>query len=145
MASHSQDPVHVGDPAAGAEQFDRLEEPQAIAPFPETDADFSLEMAMQGPCTQGCCVYSQYLYLTWLPGYLETTKHLTVLKAGLYTAIPYGIAVVLCIAMGRLSDRLLKGRGAATGRRRYVSLPRPRWHRSCRLYRLSTTYGSSSP
>jgi MFS family permease len=68
--------------------------------------------------TQGCNVYCQYFFLTWLPSYLQSTKHLTLLKTGLYTAVPYAVAVVLCIAMGRLSDRLLARSGAASGRRR---------------------------
>ena len=68
--------------------------------------------------TQGCNVYCQYLFLTWLPSYLQATKHLTLLKTGLYTAIPYAIAVVLCVGMGKLSDRLLARAGVASGRRR---------------------------
>lgn len=68
--------------------------------------------------TQGCNVYCQYLFLTWLPSYLQTSKHLTLLKTGVYTAIPYAIAVVLCIAMGKLSDRLLVKSGTASGGRR---------------------------
>ena len=68
--------------------------------------------------TQGCNVYSQYLFLTWLPSYLQTTKHLTLSKTGLYTAVPYAVAVVLCIGMGKLSDRLLARSGASSGRRR---------------------------
>ncbi len=59
--------------------------------------------------TQGCNVYSQYLFLTWLPSYLQNSKGLTVAKTGLFAAIPYTVAVVLCILIGRLSDRLLKG------------------------------------
>ena len=59
--------------------------------------------------TQGCNVYSQYLFLTWLPSYLQATRGLTIAKTGLYAAIPYAVAVVLCITIGRLSDRLLRG------------------------------------
>jgi len=69
--------------------------------------------------TMGCNVYSQYLFLTWLPTYLQTTKGLTIATTGLYAAIPYAVAVVLCICIGRLSDRLLKG-DVAGGRRRYA-------------------------
>ena len=69
--------------------------------------------------TMGCNVYSQYLFLTWLPSYLQTTKGLTLAKTGLYAAIPYAAAAVLCILIGRLSDRLLKGE-VGRGRRRYV-------------------------
>ncbi|WP_247301655.1 MFS transporter, partial [Bradyrhizobium sp. 179] len=59
--------------------------------------------------TQGCNVYSQYLFLTWMPSYLQATKGLTIAKTGFYAAIPYAVAVVLCIFVGRISDRLLKG------------------------------------
>jgi len=69
--------------------------------------------------TQGCNVYSQYLFLTWMPSYLQNTKGLTIAKTGFYAAIPYAIAVVLCIIVGRISDRLLKG-DVGGGKRRYM-------------------------
>ena len=59
--------------------------------------------------TQGCNVYSQYLFLTWLPSYLQSSRGLTIITTGVYVAIPYLIAVGLCIVTGRLSDRLLRG------------------------------------
>jgi len=68
--------------------------------------------------TQGCNVYTQYLFLTWLPSYLQATKHLTILKTGIFTAVPYAAAVVLCILFGRLSDAYLKAGGVTGGRRR---------------------------
>lgn len=68
--------------------------------------------------TQGCNVYTQYLFLTWLPSYLQTTRHLTITKTGLFTAVPYAIAVVLCILIGRVSDHYLKKSGVGSGRRR---------------------------
>jgi MFS family permease len=78
-------------------------------------------LTMLGLClTQGCAVYTQYFFLTWLPSYLENVKHLTVLKSGLFTAAPYAIAVVCCIIMGSVSDRWLKQYGVASGRRRYM-------------------------
>ena len=76
---------------------------------------------MLGLClTQGCAVYTQYFFLTWLPSYLENVKHLTVLKSGIFTAAPYAIAVVCCIIFGSISDRWIKSHGVASGRRRYV-------------------------
>lgn len=66
----------------------------------------------------GCNVYSQYLFLTWLPSYLRATKGLNLTSSGFYTAVPYGVAVVLCIAVGLLSDRLLKRQDVAGGGRR---------------------------
>jgi MFS family permease len=68
--------------------------------------------------TQGCAVYTQYLFLTWLPNYLQTTRDLSILKTGAYTSLSYGLAVVLGIALGRVSDRLLSPAMARTGGRR---------------------------
>lgn len=68
--------------------------------------------------TQGCNVYTQYLFLTWLPSYLQTTRHLSLTHTGALAAVPYAAAVLLCIAVGRLSDRLLKKSGVGSGRRR---------------------------
>ena len=67
--------------------------------------------------TQGCNVYCQYLFLTWLPSYLQNEKGLAFAKTGFYAAVPYAIAVALCIIVGRISDRLLKG-DTGGGRRR---------------------------
>ncbi|RAR57130.1 ACS family glucarate transporter-like MFS transporter [Paraburkholderia unamae] len=68
--------------------------------------------------TQGCNVYTQYLFLTWLPSYLQTTRHLSLTHTGALAAVPYAAAVILCIAVGRLSDRFLKKTGVGSGRRR---------------------------
>jgi MFS family permease len=67
---------------------------------------------------QGCNVYTQYLFLTWLPSYLQETRHFSLGKTGLFAAMPYAISVVLCILAGRLSDIYLKKSGVGTGRRR---------------------------
>ena len=70
--------------------------------------------------TQGCAVYTVYLFLTWLPSYLQATRGLTLLKTGLYTAIPYAVAVPGTILIGALSDRLLRDVGVTSGRRRLM-------------------------
>jgi MFS family permease len=57
---------------------------------------------------------------TWLPNYLQATKHLTILKTGLFTAVPYAAAAVLIILLGIISDRLLLRGRVATGGRRLV-------------------------
>jgi len=75
---------------------------------------FSLGLAM------GCNVYSLYVFLTWIPSYLHTTKGLTLSGSGLYTAILYGTALVLSLAIGRYSDHLLKGKDVSGGGRRYL-------------------------
>jgi MFS family permease len=94
------------------------------------DADskpFGLKQLLKTPTlwglalAQGCNVYTQYLFLTWLPSYLQDARHLTIAKSGLFTAIPYAVAVVLCIGIGKLSDQYLKkGSGTASGKRRNV-------------------------
>jgi MFS family permease len=71
--------------------------------------------------TQGCNTYSQYLFLTWLPSYLQKAKGLTIAKTGLYAAIPYAVAVVLCIVIGFASDRYLKGRVSSGKRRHFIA------------------------
>jgi MFS family permease len=72
---------------------------------------------------QGCSAYCSYLFLSWLPSYLQTAKHLSIAQSGLFTAVPYLVAMILCIAIGRLSDRLLRGgRGGAGGRRFVIAL-----------------------
>jgi MFS family permease len=68
--------------------------------------------------TQGCNVYTQYLFLTWLPSYLQASRGLSLSHTGLFSAVPYAAAVILCIFVGRLSDKYLKRSGVGRGRRR---------------------------
>jgi MFS family permease len=70
--------------------------------------------------TQGACVYSHYLHLTWLPNYLQTTKHLTMMSTGLFTGLPFGISVFFSLALSMLSDRMLGSGGDRTGKRRWM-------------------------
>jgi ACS family glucarate transporter-like MFS transporter len=66
----------------------------------------------------GCNVYSLYVFLTWIPSYLRTTKGLSLSGSGLYTAILYGSALVLSFGLGMLSDRLLRNKDVTQGGRR---------------------------
>lgn len=53
--------------------------------------------------------YSFYLFLTWLPGYLQTALHMSVLKSGLYTIVPGIVATLTDIFIGGwLVDALIK-------------------------------------
>jgi len=72
--------------------------------------------------SEGCAVYTQYLFLTWLPSYLQTTRGLSVLKTGMFTALPYAGAAILGILVGRLSDRLLTSSTVGEGRRRNMGV-----------------------
>jgi MFS family permease len=71
---------------------------------------------------EGCAVYTQYLFLTWLPSYLQSTRGLTIVKTGLFTAVPYFGAAVLGILLGRISDRLLTPDAVGKGRRRVMGI-----------------------
>jgi ACS family glucarate transporter-like MFS transporter len=71
--------------------------------------------------TQACAIYGNNVFLFWLPSYLQSTRGLTVLKTGLFTAVPYALAVPLTIAVGLWSDRVVRrGGGVEGGRRRNV-------------------------
>jgi MFS family permease len=68
--------------------------------------------------TQACLVYTAYLFLTWLPTYLQSARDLSTMNTGYLTAIPYLITVVLGLAIARASDRLLSSADISFGRRR---------------------------
>jgi MFS family permease len=68
--------------------------------------------------TQGCAGYTLYLFMTWLPSYLAATRGMDVLKTGLFSAIPYGVAAILGLGLGWFSDRLLKQSGSSNAERR---------------------------
>jgi len=69
---------------------------------------------------QASGIYALYLLLFWLPSYLQDTKHLTIMKTGIYTAIPWAIAVPASIVIGLISDRLLQRDTLLAGHRRVV-------------------------
>ncbi|HEX4204195.1 MAG TPA: MFS transporter [Ktedonobacteraceae bacterium] len=53
--------------------------------------------------------YSFYLFLTWLPGYLQKSLHLSVLSSGWYVVIPWSVATLTDIFIGGvLVDALIK-------------------------------------
>jgi ACS family glucarate transporter-like MFS transporter len=61
---------------------------------------------------------AMYLFLTWLPSYLQATRHLSTVETGWLSAVPYAVSVVLCIVAGHVSDLYLKKTGVGSGRRR---------------------------
>lgn len=70
--------------------------------------------------TQGCEVYGGYMLLTWLPTYLQQAKGLSLLNAGMVSAVPFGAAMVMGVVLGRFSDRLLSRESVHAGRRRVM-------------------------
>ncbi len=69
---------------------------------------------------QGCGIYLQYLFVTWLPTYLQTGSSIGIMGASALTAIPYLFAGIMVISMARLSDRILSREAIAGGGRRRV-------------------------
>jgi hypothetical protein len=70
--------------------------------------------------SQGCLVYSVYLYMTWLPNYLQTARGLSLVGSGIFTSIPFFAASVVNIIANWSGDRLLSAEGVRSGKRRYL-------------------------
>jgi ACS family glucarate transporter-like MFS transporter len=68
--------------------------------------------------TQGCCAYTMLLFLFWLPSYLVQSRHMSLVKASWFTSVPYVVAVVLGLLIGKLSDSLLTPEAVKQGKRR---------------------------
>ncbi|MCW1411319.1 MFS transporter [Rhizobium sp. 1AS11] len=69
--------------------------------------------------TQACLVYTAYLFLTWLPTFLQSTRELSTLNTGYLTAVPYLITIVLSVAIAWSSDKILSSENIRSGARRY--------------------------
>jgi len=68
--------------------------------------------------TQGCMVYGGYMLLTWLPSYLRRAKGLSIMNAGFVSAVPFGVAAVVSIILGRVGNWWLTSADVHSGRRR---------------------------
>ena len=62
-------------------------------------------------------IYMVWLYLTWLPGYLENERHLSIAHTGWLVSIPYIFGTLGMAGSGYIADYLLK-RGMAPIRSR---------------------------
>ena len=59
--------------------------------------------------------YTSWLYISWLPGYLETGRHLSLATSGWIAALPFLVGALGMVASGMLADRLAQaGRSLAT-------------------------------
>jgi ACS family glucarate transporter-like MFS transporter len=70
--------------------------------------------------SQGCAVYSVYLYLSWLPNYLQTQRGLSIVNSGLFTSVPFLIGGVVIILTNWIGDKMLTPQTMGTGARRNV-------------------------
>jgi MFS family permease len=53
-------------------------------------------------------VYIGWLYMAWLPGYLEIQRHMSIPKTGIVAAIPFAFGVVGFLASGWIADGLMR-------------------------------------
>jgi MFS family permease len=70
--------------------------------------------------SQGCAVYSLYLYLAWLPDYLETARHLSIVKSAVFTSVPLFAGTAVIVVMNWIGDAMLNPDAMRSGRRRLV-------------------------
>ena len=79
--------------------------PATAAP-PAPGPRFHLNRNLLGICLGFFCFdYYWYLFVTWLPDYLVTVRHLTLVRAGFYAALPYLIFGVCEPLGGWISER----------------------------------------
>ncbi|THD48989.1 MAG: MFS transporter [Bradyrhizobium sp.] len=65
--------------------------------------------------------YSFYLFLTWLPGYLVSEMHMSIIKSAGYAAIPWGCATIADLVVGGwLIDTMIARGYDETGVRKTV-------------------------
>ena len=53
-------------------------------------------------------VYLTWVFITWLPGYLEIERHMTTINTGFAAGIPFGCGFVGCLVAGWFSDHLIR-------------------------------------
>jgi ACS family glucarate transporter-like MFS transporter len=66
--------------------------------------------------------FLQYLFLTWIPSYLITGRHFSVLEMGFYTTLAFGTAAVAQPFVGFLSDQLIRWRWSINRARKTVQV-----------------------
>ena len=55
-----------------------------------------------------CFDYFWYLMLTWLPDYLYEARHMSIMRAGIYAAVPYAVFGISEPVGGWIADRLIR-------------------------------------
>jgi MFS family permease len=70
--------------------------------------------------SQGCAVYSVYLYLSWLPNYLQTARGLSIVNSGLFTSVPFLVGGAVIILTNWIGDMILTPETMHRGARRIV-------------------------
>jgi sugar phosphate permease len=66
--------------------------------------------------------YSFYLFLTWLPGYMVQTLHMTILKSAAFTIIPWMCASLADLLIGGFVVDYFIARGVDESKARKISI-----------------------
>ncbi len=53
-------------------------------------------------------VYLNWVYLTWLPGYLTIARHMSLVRTGFAASVPFFCGFVGCLVAGWFSDRITR-------------------------------------
>ena len=67
-------------------------------------------------------VYIGWLFIAWLPGYLEIQRHMSIPKTGFVASVPFLFGLVGSILVGWLADRLTKRGLTAIGSRKLLTV-----------------------
>lgn len=99
-------------------------QPQAGTQLAQKPARFRLahfDRNLLGVCLGFFCFdYFWYLMLTWLPDYFYEARHLNIIKAGIFSALPYAVFGVCQPLGGWISDRLIERGWDATRTRKGI-------------------------
>ena len=63
-------------------------------------------------------VYLNWVYLTWLPGYLSIERHMSLMHTGLAASVPFLCGIVGSLVAGWFSDLITKGSSSPVASRR---------------------------
>jgi MFS family permease len=67
-------------------------------------------------------VYIGWLFIAWLPGYLEIQRHMSIPKTGFVASVPFLFGLAGSILVGWLADRLTKRGLTAIGSRKLLTV-----------------------
>ncbi len=67
-------------------------------------------------------VYIGWLFITWLPGYLEIQRHMSIPKTGFVASVPFLFGLVGSVLVGWFADRLTKQGMTAIGSRKLLTV-----------------------
>lgn len=67
-------------------------------------------------------VYLNWLYLTWLPNYLQMERGMDTIHSGFAAFVPFFCGFIGCLVSGYLSDLLVRVTGSAVKGRKYLAV-----------------------